>query len=311
MQSGLWNVPCSHARPSGIAALPMVSDRGVVVVGLPYPNRTDLELQERMKYLDSVAATAAAARTASAPATGAQQQQDTPTQEQEQDQQQQQQPQLATATGVQRSAFHIISHHRGSSTSHGSKPTGATQPMISLHTANPAAACMAAPAAPPAGVAPQDSPHAAGASSSGGGSGGGNKGSSDGSNGGSSGDSSGGGASLLTGQAYYSDLCFKAVNQCVGRVVRHGGDYAAVVLLDTRWVASPAEWASASAQHSANNSHHSSRKVPVQQLPGWLQRSYVPSDGSFGPAFKQLAAFYKQQYKQADCGRLTLLSSNA
>jgi chromosome transmission fidelity protein 1 len=77
----------------------------------------------------------------------------------------------------------------------------------------------------------------------------------------------------------------------VGRVVRHRGDYAAVVLLDTRWVAGPAEWAAI----SNSSSSRSVRKVPVQKLPGWLQRSYVPTGGDFGPALKQLAAFYKRQ----------------
>lgn len=95
---------------------------------------------------------------------------------------------------------------------------------------------------------------------------------------------------LITGRDYYEDLCFKAVNQCVGRVVRHKGDYAAVVLLDTRWVAGPAEWAAINSSSSSSR-----RKVPVQKLPGWLQRSYVPTTGEFGPALKQLAAFYKRQ----------------
>jgi chromosome transmission fidelity protein 1 len=103
---------------------------------------------------------------------------------------------------------------------------------------------------------------------------------------------SGGSSRLLTGRDYYEDLCFKAVNQCVGRVVRHRGDYAAVVLLDPRWVAGPAEWA---AIRSRGSSSSNRRKVPVQKLPGWLQQSYVPTNGDFGPALKQLAAFYKQQ----------------
>jgi chromosome transmission fidelity protein 1 len=36
------------------------------------------------------------------------------------------------------------------------------------------------------------------------------------------------------GRAYYANLCAKAVNQCLGRVIRHRGDWAAVLLADAR-----------------------------------------------------------------------------
>ena len=39
----------------------------------------------------------------------------------------------------------------------------------------------------------------------------------------------------MTGRAYYQNLCLRAVNQSVGRAIRHAKDYAAIILLDTRY----------------------------------------------------------------------------
>jgi len=36
---------------------------------------------------------------------------------------------------------------------------------------------------------------------------------------------------------YYNNLCMKAVNQCIGRAIRHQNDYAAMILLDKRYQA--------------------------------------------------------------------------
>ena len=39
----------------------------------------------------------------------------------------------------------------------------------------------------------------------------------------------------VTGNAYYLNLCLRAVNQSVGRAIRHAKDYAAICLLDKRY----------------------------------------------------------------------------
>ena len=43
------------------------------------------------------------------------------------------------------------------------------------------------------------------------------------------------GAVSTAGREYFEDLCMKAVNQCIGRVIRHKGDWAAILLVDQRW----------------------------------------------------------------------------
>ena len=39
----------------------------------------------------------------------------------------------------------------------------------------------------------------------------------------------------LPGQVHYENLCMKAVNQSIGRSIRHSRDYACIVLVDQRY----------------------------------------------------------------------------
>lgn len=41
---------------------------------------------------------------------------------------------------------------------------------------------------------------------------------------------------MLTGTQWYSQQASRAVNQAIGRVIRHRFDYGAILLLDTRFV---------------------------------------------------------------------------
>jgi chromosome transmission fidelity protein 1 len=64
----------------------------------------------------------------------------------------------------------------------------------------------------------------------------------------------------ISGQAYYQNLCMRAVNQSVGRAIRHANDYAAVVLLDQRFTTDPRIWTG---------------------LPTWLKRGGAPCRQDF------------------------------
>ena len=48
----------------------------------------------------------------------------------------------------------------------------------------------------------------------------------------------------ISGQSYYHNLCMRAVNQSIGRAIRHQGDYAAILLLDQRYETDGRVWSS-------------------------------------------------------------------
>uniref|UniRef100_A0A8C5ALP8 DEAD/H (Asp-Glu-Ala-Asp/His) box helicase 11 n=1 Tax=Gadus morhua TaxID=8049 RepID=A0A8C5ALP8_GADMO len=67
------------------------------------------------------------------------------------------------------------------------------------------------------------------------------------------------------GQALIENLCMRAVNQSIGRAIRHRGDYSSIVLCDRRY----------------------SRPATVAKLPEWI-RSRTQVHASFGTAFAAL-----------------------
>uniref|UniRef100_A0A673KAB9 Putative ATP-dependent RNA helicase DDX11-like protein 8 n=1 Tax=Sinocyclocheilus rhinocerous TaxID=307959 RepID=A0A673KAB9_9TELE len=67
------------------------------------------------------------------------------------------------------------------------------------------------------------------------------------------------------GKALIENLCMKAVNQSIGRAIRHRGDYACIVLCDHRYA----------------------RSGTLQKLPEWI-RSSTHTHTTFGPAFASI-----------------------
>ncbi|XP_045765578.1 ATP-dependent DNA helicase DDX11 isoform X2 [Maniola jurtina] len=71
------------------------------------------------------------------------------------------------------------------------------------------------------------------------------------------------------GSVYYENLCMKAVNQCIGRAVRHANDYACVLLVDERY----------------------SRPQTVAALPSFVQKS-LKTNCTFGQTIGSIAKFF-------------------
>ena len=72
------------------------------------------------------------------------------------------------------------------------------------------------------------------------------------------------------GKIHYENLCMKAVNQSIGRAIRHKGDYATILLLDHRY----------------------DRPHILDQLPSWI-KTRVEKCEKFGPVLVRLASFFK------------------
>ena len=78
------------------------------------------------------------------------------------------------------------------------------------------------------------------------------------------------GTSEMTGQDFYRNICMKAVNQTIGRAIRHKGDYATVLLVDHRY------------KDSTVQTH----------LPGWISES-LETPVKYGHAVAALRKFYR------------------
>ncbi|XP_061359565.1 uncharacterized protein LOC133303640 isoform X4 [Gastrolobium bilobum] len=86
------------------------------------------------------------------------------------------------------------------------------------------------------------------------------------------------------GKEYYENLCMKSVNQSIGRAIRHINDYAAILLVDTRY---------------ASDSSKRSFAHPVTKLPQWIKDRLVSSSNNYGEVHRLLHQFFK--FKRTCC----------
>lgn len=76
-------------------------------------------------------------------------------------------------------------------------------------------------------------------------------------------------AALDAAKQYYENLCMRAVNQCVGRAIRHANDYAAIVFIDSRY----------------NDTHIRNK------LSGWIRSCFSPPT-SYAQTLSSLDKFF-------------------
>ncbi|KAI8820477.1 putative ATP-dependent RNA helicase DDX11-like protein 8-like protein [Fimicolochytrium jonesii] len=72
---------------------------------------------------------------------------------------------------------------------------------------------------------------------------------------------------------YYENICMKAVNQSIGRAIRHKDDYAAIVLLDRRY---------------------QQRRIK-SKLPAWIRDAGVMEHNGFGMVVGAVANFFRNK----------------
>ncbi|XP_057504686.1 uncharacterized protein LOC130788146 [Actinidia eriantha] len=86
------------------------------------------------------------------------------------------------------------------------------------------------------------------------------------------------------GKEYYENLCMKAVNQSIGRAIRHINDYAAILLVDARYAA---------------DSSKRSFSHPTNKLPQWIKGRLVSKTDNYGEVHRLLHQFFKYNRERA------------
>lgn len=82
-----------------------------------------------------------------------------------------------------------------------------------------------------------------------------------------------GGHGKEAGREFYENACMRAVNQCIGRAIRHKADYAAILLMDRRYAGEGGR---------------------IQgKLPGWIKDGLVNDAKRFGEVEGRLSEFFE------------------
>lgn len=84
-------------------------------------------------------------------------------------------------------------------------------------------------------------------------------------------------------------VSFSSIDVISGRAIRHINDYAAILLVDSRYASDPSK---------RSFSH------PTNKLPTWIKDSLVSAAGNYGEVHRLLHQFYKFNKKRG-------LSSNS
>ncbi|KAL3528760.1 hypothetical protein ACH5RR_008082 [Cinchona calisaya] len=85
------------------------------------------------------------------------------------------------------------------------------------------------------------------------------------------------------GRQYYENICMKAVNQSIGRAIRHVNDFAAILLVDARYASDPSK---------KSFSH------VCDKLPQWIRDRLVSSPKNYGAVHRLLHQFFKFHRKK-------------
>ncbi|KAJ5198386.1 uncharacterized protein N7498_007503 [Penicillium cinerascens] len=82
-------------------------------------------------------------------------------------------------------------------------------------------------------------------------------------------------SAAAAGRDFYENSCMRAVNQCIGRAIRHVNDYAAIVMIDRRYDSSRIQG----------------------KLPGWIRGSLVssPSERPAQTTVRRLSKFFAEK----------------